>query len=76
MLLETLLYSREQRWFSKHSFTHENIGGSRNVGVLAVQSPDVAASPRKVYVLILLLVNNIKNTFHFNRSGYIFDTVE
>jgi hypothetical protein len=28
--------------------------------LLAVQSPDAASNPRKVCVLILLLVNNIK----------------
>jgi len=44
MVLETLVYPRKQRWFSK----------------LAVQSPDAASSPRKVCVFILLLVNNIQ----------------
>jgi hypothetical protein len=43
------------RWF-----TYENQDGSRNVGVLAVQSPEAAASPIKVCFRIILLVNNIK----------------
>jgi hypothetical protein len=55
-----LVYSREQRWFPTHWFAHENRDSSRTVGVLAVQSPHAAASPRKVCILILLLVSNVK----------------
>lgn len=71
MNLETLVYSREQRWFLKRWFTHETRDGDTLVYTreqrwfskrwcIAVQSPDAAASPRKVCFLIILLVNNIK----------------
>jgi len=47
MVLEPLVYSRKQSWFSKRWCTRSSV-------------TDAAANPRKVCVLILLLVNNIK----------------